>query len=327
MRSKGEKYLAEQFRKYQNGQIDEQRKQIIEDWFDEQYTAKNTSSPTINKAALAEELFSNIQQTVTTSRSVTANVWLKIASVFLLFGIAGLLWRASKKEDKVFQEAAYIRYSTANLEMKKVMLTDGSVIWLNAATAIRVPVTFSHGSKREIILDHGEAFFEVKRDTTRPFQIHSGKYLTTVLGTSFNIRNYPGEHQYSLAVRTGKVKVERKVKNGYALLSAGLTRNKLLKASENSQSPIIRTIDTRFYHAWMAGGPAYLEDADLIQIGAALERQYNLKVKVETNGKALARYSLLINRENIKQVLQMLAVKTGINYQLTGRKLIIKTGK
>lgn len=326
MRSKGEKYLAEQFRKYQNGQIDEKRKQIIEDWFDERPTAKNTSPSTVHKAELAEELFSNIK-TVTAKRSEPAKIWLKIASVFLLFGIAGLLWRAAKKEDKVIPESAYIRYSTANLEMKKVMLTDGSVIWLNAATAIRVPVTFGHGSKREITLDHGEAFFEVKRDTTRPFQIHSGKYLTTVLGTSFNIRNYPGEHQYSLAVRTGKVKVERKVKNGYALLSAGLTRNKLLKASENSQSPIIRTIDTRFYHAWMAGGPAYLEDADLIQIGAALERQYNLKVKVETNGKALARYSLLINRENIKQVLQMLAVKTGINYQLTGRKLIIKTGK
>ncbi len=90
-------------------------------------------------------------------------------------------------------------------ERKRIELTDGSVVWLNAASTLRYPDKFN-ADTREVTLE-GEAFFEITTDPEHPFIIHSGELQTTVLGTSFNIRAYEEDKTLSVAVVTGKVKV------------------------------------------------------------------------------------------------------------------------
>ncbi len=95
--------------------------------------------------------------------------------------------------------------STAVGERKRVKLEDGSVVWLNAASRLSYPRRFT-GSVREVTLE-GEAFFDIARNADQPFVIKSGALKTTVLGTSFNIRAYLEDKTMSVAVVTGKVKV------------------------------------------------------------------------------------------------------------------------
>lgn len=105
-------------------------------------------------------------------------------------------------------------------DIRLLRLPDGTRVWLNQNTKIEYPDQFA-ANERTIKLE-GEAFFEVKRDPSRPFIISSGVIKTTVLGTSFNVEAYNGKAP-EVHVRTGKVKVESSqnavfIEKGYAAI-------------------------------------------------------------------------------------------------------------
>lgn len=83
--------------------------------------------------------------------------------------------------------------------------SDGSVIKLNGGSTLRYPAKFSTGL-RKVQLE-GEAFFDIERDTERPFIVEVGNTTTRVLGTSFNIRAYSDEADIQVAVVEGRVGV------------------------------------------------------------------------------------------------------------------------
>ncbi len=88
----------------------------------------------------------------------------------------------------------------------KLILPDGSKVFLNSATSLRFPSSFT-GNKREVGLDYGEAYFEISQDKSVPFMVNfSGKKIE-VLGTSFNINNYSEEDSSYATLITGSVKV------------------------------------------------------------------------------------------------------------------------
>lgn len=90
-------------------------------------------------------------------------------------------------------------------EKKYIRLQDGSTVLLNEGSRLEYPDTFSAGT-REITLT-GEAYFDIRHDAARPFIVHTGNVSTTVLGTAFNIRAYPGQKEVTVTVTRGKVKV------------------------------------------------------------------------------------------------------------------------
>ena len=77
-------------------------------------------------------------------------------------------------------------------EKVKLILPDSSVVYLGAGSKLTWPSHFVKGKLRNIQLE-GEAFFEVKHDTSSPFIVHSGQMQTRVLGTSFNVKQKANE--------------------------------------------------------------------------------------------------------------------------------------
>jgi transmembrane sensor len=73
-------------------------------------------------------------------------------------------------------------------ERYKILLSDGTEVWLNAATSLRFPFSF-YGQQREVYVD-GEAYFKVAKDAAHPFIVHTSLTQVQVLGTSFNINTY-----------------------------------------------------------------------------------------------------------------------------------------
>jgi transmembrane sensor len=82
-------------------------------------------------------------------------------------------------------------------------LSDSSLIWLNKNSRITYAEKFD-ASERIVHLE-GEAFFKVKSDSSRPFRIYADSSMTTVLGTSFNIKAYKNDPKVEVTVATGKV--------------------------------------------------------------------------------------------------------------------------
>ena len=88
----------------------------------------------------------------------------------------------------------------------KLVLADGTIVWLNSDSYIRFPVAFS-GDKRQVEL-RGEAYFEVAKNAAKPFIVKISDYDIRVTGTQFNVRNYPGERVATTLVE-GSVQLER----------------------------------------------------------------------------------------------------------------------
>ena len=87
----------------------------------------------------------------------------------------------------------------------KLVLPDGTGVWMNSASSIRFPENFAP-DKREVYVS-GELYFEVTGDTARPFIVHAGEMKTEVLGTCFGISAYADDTQWSIVLAKGRVRV------------------------------------------------------------------------------------------------------------------------
>ena len=137
-----------------------------------------------------------------TPRKVLFPIFLKYAASILL--VAGVSWALITMLDPFANEVAWSKVTTA-YQRKKIILPDGTGIWLAPQSTLEYPEEFS-GDKRTVKLE-GEAFFEVVKDRKRPFTVQSGTLTTRVLGTSFNINAYKSERSATVTVLTGKVSV------------------------------------------------------------------------------------------------------------------------
>lgn len=95
-----------------------------------------------------------------------------------------------------------------------LVLSDGTTVWLNAASSIRFPAQFPDGERKVYVT--GETYFEVAKDARRPFRVVAGGVQVEALGTQFNVNAYPDEP----AVVTTLVE-------GSVLVSAGAQENLL----------------------------------------------------------------------------------------------------
>ena len=116
--------------------------------------------------------------------------WAAAASILLLAGVYTIFFRGGSPVTYAYQEG----------KTEPIILTDGSKIILNKASSVTV---YPFTSKSRHLDLSGEAYFEVSSDPKRPFTISSGGTLTEVVGTSFNIRQTPGETR--IFVHTGKI--------------------------------------------------------------------------------------------------------------------------
>ena len=87
----------------------------------------------------------------------------------------------------------------------KIVLSDGTTVWLNAASRLRYPASF--GSGERIVELNGEAYFEVRHDARQPFKVKVGEMILEDLGTSFNVNSYRDEGAVKTTLVEGLVKV------------------------------------------------------------------------------------------------------------------------
>lgn len=145
---------------------------------------------------LKEKLLAQPEVKVVTINSNISRIkyYAAAAAVLLIIGI-GYLLRQNTSSD--FSQSIA---STDHMEL--FYLPDSSLIWLNKNSQLSYSDNFKED--RQVKLS-GEAYFEVKRDPSRPFVIHTENALTKVLGTTFNLRAVAGEKDEQIVVTSGEV--------------------------------------------------------------------------------------------------------------------------
>jgi len=153
----------------------------------------------------------------------------------------------------------------------EVVLSDGTHVWMNAASSLSYPERFD--SKERVVSLHGEAYFEVAHDTSRPFKVVTAKQVVQVLGTHFNINAYDDDTKTVTTLLEGVVRVssaakQAVIKPGQQASSDG--RNDLEVANANIRSAL----------AWK-NGMIEFQDTSLPQLMRQIARWYNIKVEYE----------------------------------------------
>ncbi|MEO6177632.1 MAG: FecR domain-containing protein [Flavobacterium circumlabens] len=181
-------------------------------------------------------------------------------------------------------------------DIRLLRLSDGTKVWVNENTQIEYPEHFA--ANERIVKLKGEAFFEVARDTTRPFIISSGDIKTTVLGTSFDVKAYGKIAEVN--VRTGKVKVESSQNTVFlergdaALLSP---ENKTLKKHR------ITVLEPEWKKALLD-----VDGLSLVTVIQKLQADHNFTLKYASEDlKLLQIKGTLDTRQGIPEIIQTIA--------------------
>lgn len=206
----------DEIERYLNGNCTETESKKIEDWYhsfeeNPDYVSglepeKLAELKTKLQAAIRKKILE--KETVATAGRLRVLRLVKIAASLVIALGLGYLAR-----EYVFRESTTVNSSAKDgvqlventlQRLQKLTLPDTSIIWLYPGASVEY-APFD-GDRREIRLV-GKAFFDVKRDTLRPFLIHSDNLTTRVLGTSFEITAWPGDSTASVLVKTGTVAV------------------------------------------------------------------------------------------------------------------------
>ncbi|WP_298741151.1 FecR domain-containing protein [uncultured Chitinophaga sp.] len=196
----------------------------------------------------------------------------------------------------------------------KIVLEDGTEVWLNAATTLRFPFSFSTG-EREVYLA-GEAFFKVAKDARRPFIVHTGKTSIRVLGTSFNINAYD-DHITTLALVDGKVIT--KAGNQEVSLIPG--QQAIYRSGPGFET---KRFDPAIALAWMQG-IRYFHNAPLGEITRMLPRWFDVNVVFDDPALARQTFSGSIEKNKpLETFLTNLEITSGVQYYFSNGTLHFK---
>jgi ferric-dicitrate binding protein FerR (iron transport regulator) len=223
-----------------------------------------------------------------------------------------------------------------------VNLPDGSKVWLNGDSKITYDGDFK-GKTREIFLS-GEAFFDIAKDKTRPFIIHTRTINLKVLGTAFNVRSYENDKETEAALVHGSIEItlrnnpDKKItlKPGEKLLvknsSAGdsLLKYKDSEVSEEDE-PIAILAKMRYYGndssivetSWTKNRLVFYDER-LDKIALNLERWFNVSVVIKEDQLKKGKYTATIEEgDKLEEVLEALKAAEGFHYAINNKEVII----
>lgn len=159
----------------------------------------------------------------------------------------------------------------------KVILSDNTVVWLNAGSRLIYPSVFKDKT-REVTL-FGEAFFDVTENKEKPFVVKTTSVEVKVLGTEFNISAYPEENVVQTVLKEGSVSVRR---NNAGLFEKEilLKPNQMASFNKNTNETKIHDVDAGYYTIWTKGLLSF-DQIDLNRIIKKVERYYNIRVEYD----------------------------------------------
>jgi len=214
---------------------------------------------------------------------------------------------------KATEELVYNTITTPRGRQFRVTLPDGSLIWLNAASSIRYPVSFPDGERKVFIT--GEVYFEVARDPAAPFLVNiNNKADIEVLGTSFNINAYENEEHITATLLTGSVRIRKEGQE--RILKPGQQASLLKNIQVTEDADLEKVI------AWKNGFFDF-SGVDLEHAMRQIARWYEVEVVYEGKAPNIRFYGRISRDISLAGLIRGLNSTTDANMKISEGKLII----
>lgn len=228
----------------------------------------------------------------------------------------GLLTYEISESPNGSETVAYNTITTPNGGQYQIILPDKSKVWLNAASSLHYPTSFS-GNERRVTLT-GEGYFEITHNPDLPFIVESNGQSVQVLGTSFNINAYEEEEAVVSTLVTGKI----------ALQCNGCDQPIVLKPGDQSVNVRgdvrVRQVDTNLFSAWKEG-LIVLDKADLPTVIRQIQRWYDVEFVGAEDINIKGTLSGEVPRAiKLSGVLQALERQTNARFEIKGRRIMVR---
>lgn len=237
------------------------------------------------------------------------------ASVLLIFAGAFYYLTLTPKFDEVVD---YKEVIVPKGEIKKVLLSDGTLVFVNSDSRLKYDHSFS-GEQREVFLE-GEAWFDVKHITKKPFVVHTLENDITVLGTAFNVYAYHNENVFIASLERGKISVSHNNEKAVELKA----NQSYLFIKDSNKSKIVETSNIESYSAWKDGKLVF-RNQRFIDILQKLERSHNMVMSLQNKEVGNCRYTgTFYYEDDITTILDVIKLPTPFDYEVLGDTIIIK---
>ena len=254
--------------------------------------------------------------------------WLKIAASLLLvplvsFGVYFIISRANRPMELPGETNIAHAERRVNPSGQKsvILLSDGTKVWLNAASTIQYSKAFEGTDTRDVFLE-GEAFSDVAHDAERPFIVHTSSIMIKVLGTSFNVKSYSEERTIETTLVNGKVRIEKPATSTQAQEEIVLEPNQRAVFDKESKIINIRDVNSENSSSWKHGRLVF-DETPVDNVILQLERWYDVRIHVENRGNLNCRLSARIENESLEDVLKLLETSHDIEYRISGQDIFL----
>ncbi len=226
----------------------------------------------------------------------------------------------SNRRQSVVAEASVATLTTPRGGEFRIVLEDGTEVWLNADSRLSYPEVFE-GSERRVALE-GEAYFRVAKNSERPFIVSSGKQEVHVYGTEFNVHAYSDEPDVYTTLVEGSIALrltgDSDQSREFLLTPGHQTKFDTLHTTFN-----VREVDTEVVTSWRKGVFVF-EDQTMEQIMRTLSRWYDFDYEFLDNKTAQTVIMGSIPRYgSFDEVCDIFHKLGGVRMRQQGRKVII----
>ncbi|TDQ78115.1 FecR family protein [Sphingobacterium yanglingense] len=191
----------------------------------------------------------------------------------------------------------------------QITLSDGTKVWLNAATSLTYSAHMGTSKKRLVKLD-GEAYFEVAKDIKKPFVVESKNQTVEVLGTHFNINSYSEESISRTTLLEGSVKVNNTL----------LEPNQQVVLHGNKTQ--ILNVDAERMIAWK-NGKFIFKSESLESIMLKISRWYDVEVIYKGDFSDKVFTGSISRYDDISEILDKISFTKAAKFKIEGRRIIV----
>lgn len=238
------------------------------------------------------------------------------ASVLLVLTLSFFVWKYNAFQ--LFGNTVSVM--TGKGERKEIKLPDGSTVWLNESSKMEYPRHFAEHQRKVVLLD-GEAYFDIKRDESKPFFVEASGTTTRVLGTAFNIRSYHFLKSILVTVTRGKVEVQK------AEGTDGPDKKILLPNEQvyyDVKTREIRKVNVNSANAvaWKEGKLLF-DNESFANVIAILENKFDVKILADESIREYHMSAEFASTDSLPHILDLLSLANNLEYRLEDNQITL----
>lgn len=254
------------------------------------------------------------------------------AACAALFILAGAYWLQKDLSEKGNEKEVAGKgvYQSGLQPRNTIILSDGSLVTLAKNSSIKLGENFSSG-KRELTL-YGEAYFDIKHDSTSPFRVHTSRMELVVLGTVFSVRDFTDSSSSEALLISGRLRVTSKRDSKYMVVLKP-NESVVITDKENKEVAQPKAMEPIFVAATDTAGNKRnlgwihnrlsIDDEPLSEIAQKLQEWYGIQITFADESVKNYRYSGIFESETVVQALQALQLSYPFKFTSTPQQIII----